>query len=40
MARIGAQPAGGSSEEFGQLVNSQVEHWRKIVADAGIKVQP
>jgi tripartite-type tricarboxylate transporter receptor subunit TctC len=40
MARIGAQPAGGSSEEFGQLVNAQVEHWRKIVADAGIKVQP
>jgi len=40
MARSGAQPAGGSSEEFGQLVNSQVEHWRKIVADAGIKVQP
>jgi len=40
MARIGAQPVGGSSEEFGQLVNSQVEHWRKIVADAGIKVQP
>jgi tripartite-type tricarboxylate transporter receptor subunit TctC len=39
MAKIGAQPAGGSSEEFGQLVNSQVEHWRKIVADAGIKVQ-
>jgi tripartite-type tricarboxylate transporter receptor subunit TctC len=39
-ARIGAEPVGGTSEEFGQLVNLQVEHWRKVVADAGIKVQP
>jgi tripartite-type tricarboxylate transporter receptor subunit TctC len=40
MARIGAEPVGGTSEEFGRLVNAQVEHWRKVVADAGIKVQP
>ncbi len=40
MARIGAEPAGGSAEEFGQLVNSQVEHWRKVVTEAGIKVAP
>jgi tripartite-type tricarboxylate transporter receptor subunit TctC len=39
-AKIGAEPVGGSPEEFGQLVKSQVEHWRKVVADAGIKVQP
>jgi tripartite-type tricarboxylate transporter receptor subunit TctC len=40
MAKLGAEPAGGSSAEFGQLVNSQVEHWRKVIAEAGIKVQP
>ena len=39
-AKIGAEPVGGSPEEFGQFVRSQVEHWRKVVADAGIKVQP
>jgi tripartite-type tricarboxylate transporter receptor subunit TctC len=39
-AKIGAEPVGGSPEEFGQFVKSQVGHWRKVVADAGIKVQP
>jgi tripartite-type tricarboxylate transporter receptor subunit TctC len=39
LARIGAEPAGGTSDEFGQLVTSQVAHWSKVVTDAGIKVQ-
>jgi tripartite-type tricarboxylate transporter receptor subunit TctC len=40
LARIGAEPAGGTPEEYGQFMKSQVDHWAKVVADAGIKVQP
>jgi tripartite-type tricarboxylate transporter receptor subunit TctC len=39
-AKIGAEPAGGSSEEFAQLVKSQVAHWSNVVTEAGIKTQP
>ena len=39
-ARLGAETAGGSSEAFGQLVNSQVAHWRAVVTEAGVKIQP
>lgn len=38
-AKLGAEPAGGSPEAFGELVTSQVQHWKKVVADAGIKAQ-
>jgi tripartite-type tricarboxylate transporter receptor subunit TctC len=40
LARIGAEPAGGTSEAFGLLVGNQVAHWKKVVAEADIKVQP
>lgn len=39
-AKIGAEPAGGTSEAFGQFVTTQVAHWSKVVTDAGIKFQP
>jgi tripartite-type tricarboxylate transporter receptor subunit TctC len=39
-AKLGAETAGGSSEAFGQLVNSQVAHWRDVVTEAGVKIQP
>lgn len=39
LAKIGAEPAGGTPEQFGQLIGDQVEHWHKVVVDAGIKVQ-
>jgi tripartite-type tricarboxylate transporter receptor subunit TctC len=39
-AKLGAQTAGGSSEEFGQLVKSQVAHWNNVVTEAGVKIQP
>lgn len=38
-AKLGAEPVGGSPEAFGELVKSQVQHWKKVVADAGIKAQ-
>lgn len=38
-AKLGAEPVGGSPGAFGELVKSQVQHWKKVVADAGIKAQ-
>ena len=40
LARIGAEPAGGTPEEFGRLIGDQVAHWKKVVAEADMKVQP
>jgi tripartite-type tricarboxylate transporter receptor subunit TctC len=39
LAKIGAEPAGGTPDEFGRLVGDQIAHWKKVVADADIKVQ-
>jgi tripartite-type tricarboxylate transporter receptor subunit TctC len=39
LSKIGAEPVGGSPEQFGRLVGDQVAHWRKVIADAGLKVQ-
>src|SRR6476646_8319677 len=38
-AKLGAEPVGGSPEEFGELVKSQVQHWKKVVDEAGFRVQ-
>jgi tripartite-type tricarboxylate transporter receptor subunit TctC len=40
LAKIGAEPAGGTPDEFGLLVRDQIAHWKKVIADADIKVQP
>ena len=37
-ARIGAEPAGGTPDQYGGLVNEQVAHWKAVVTEAGIKV--
>jgi tripartite-type tricarboxylate transporter receptor subunit TctC len=37
-AKLGAEPAGGTPAEFGQLVNNQVEHWANIIKQAEIKL--
>jgi tripartite-type tricarboxylate transporter receptor subunit TctC len=37
-ATLGAEPAGGSSAEFGDLIKSQVAHWGRVVRDSGIKL--
>jgi tripartite-type tricarboxylate transporter receptor subunit TctC len=39
LARVGAESAGGTSAEFGELITSQVAYWDKIVKDSGIKMQ-
>lgn len=37
-AKLGAEPAGGTPEQYGSMLKEQVAHWKKIVADADIKV--
>src|SRR6266852_4389709 len=37
-ANLGAEPAGGTSAEFGLFIKSQVAHWGKVVRDSGIKI--
>jgi tripartite-type tricarboxylate transporter receptor subunit TctC len=37
-AKIGAEPAGGSAEDFGALLKQQVSHWQQVVTGAKIKM--
>lgn len=38
LAKIGYEAAGGTPEQFGDLIRSQVAYWRKVVIEAGIKI--
>lgn len=38
LAKLGGDPAGGTPAEFGTLVKSQVAHWKRVVAESGIKM--
>ena len=38
LARLGYEPAGGTPEELGKLIVSQVAYWGNVVKDAGIKM--
>jgi tripartite-type tricarboxylate transporter receptor subunit TctC len=37
-AKLGAEPAGGSSAEFGQFVSSELAYWAKVVKASGIRM--
>jgi tripartite-type tricarboxylate transporter receptor subunit TctC len=37
-ASVGAEPAGGTPTEFGNLVTSQLAYWDNVVKKAGVKV--
>jgi tripartite-type tricarboxylate transporter receptor subunit TctC len=39
LAKIAAEPAGGSPAEFGAFVKAQIVHWGKVVGEAGIKMR-
>jgi tripartite-type tricarboxylate transporter receptor subunit TctC len=39
LAKIGAQPVGGTPQQLGDFVGSQVALWAKVVNDAGLKLQ-
>ena len=38
LAKLGAEPAGGTPAEFGKLMTSQLAHWGNVIRTAGIKV--
>ena len=38
IAKMAAEPAGGTPTEFGQFLGSQIGHWTKVVKDSGIKM--
>jgi tripartite-type tricarboxylate transporter receptor subunit TctC len=38
LAKIGSQAAGGSAQQYTQLVSSQVALWSKVVHEAGLKL--
>ncbi len=40
LAKLGADPGGGTPEAFGTLVHGEIAHWGKVVKDAGIKINP
>ena len=37
-AKLGATPAGGSADDFANLIKSQVAHWGRVVRESGIKM--
>ncbi len=38
LARVGAEPAGGTPTAYGDLLKAHVAHWAKVVKDSGIKL--
>ena len=38
IAKMAAEPAGGTPAEFGQFLGSQIAHWGKVVKESGIKM--
>jgi tripartite-type tricarboxylate transporter receptor subunit TctC len=38
IARMAAEPAGGTPAEFGQFFHAQIAQWGKVVKDSGIKM--
>ena len=38
IAKMAAEPAGGTPAEFAQFLDSQVAHWSKVVKESGIKM--
>jgi tripartite-type tricarboxylate transporter receptor subunit TctC len=39
LAGYGAEPVGGSPEEYSKTLREDIAKWRKVIADAGIKVK-
>jgi tripartite-type tricarboxylate transporter receptor subunit TctC len=37
-ANVGAETAGGTPADFGNMVNAQLAHWAKVVKDSGMKL--
>jgi tripartite-type tricarboxylate transporter receptor subunit TctC len=38
MAALGAEPTGGTPEQFAATIRADTARWAKVVADAGIRI--
>jgi tripartite-type tricarboxylate transporter receptor subunit TctC len=38
LARLGAEPAGGTPSEFGTLLKMQIAHWGRVVKESGMRL--
>jgi tripartite-type tricarboxylate transporter receptor subunit TctC len=38
LAKLGAEPAGGTAEEFSHLLKTQIAHWQRVTKESGIKM--
>ena len=36
---LGAQPVGGTPQEFRAFIRSEIAKWQKVIRDAGVKVE-
>ncbi|HZN26343.1 MAG TPA: tripartite tricarboxylate transporter substrate binding protein [Burkholderiales bacterium] len=36
---LGAQPVGGTPQEFGAFIRSEIAKWQKVIRDAGVKAE-
>jgi tripartite-type tricarboxylate transporter receptor subunit TctC len=39
LAAQGLEPAGGTPEALGQHLRAEVELWRKVISEAGVRAQ-
>ena len=39
LGNLGAVPAGGTPNSFGEFVKSEMSHWAQVVKDSGMKIQ-
>jgi tripartite-type tricarboxylate transporter receptor subunit TctC len=39
MLKDGAEPVGGTPEEFGRLLESEINKWKKITKEVGVKIE-
>jgi tripartite-type tricarboxylate transporter receptor subunit TctC len=39
LASLGAEPTGGTPEQFAQLIRTDTARWAKVVSDAGIRIE-
>jgi tripartite-type tricarboxylate transporter receptor subunit TctC len=38
LAKLGAEPAGGTAEQFSHLLKTQIAHWQRVTKESGIKM--
>ena len=36
---LGAEPIGGTPQEFASFIQSEISKWRKVIQDAGVRLE-